>query len=395
MKIQFKRYLALAITLMCVLMFCIVLYFCIGRYETFVRNLKNIISIISPFIYGAAIAYIISPMCNFFERNIRESCSRFIASKRKVEFFSEKLSIICTYAFLCFIGFVFFRLVMPQVIESLKSIINKVPEWINDIYEFYINMAKTNPELGTALNDYATNMYEQANEFLKSGVFSNAKEIFSVLSTRVMGFTNGVLNVVVAVIVSVYVLAGRKTFKAQGRKLIYAVLKKEMADIIIEEIRFADVSFGGFITGKLIDSTIIGIIAFIVLYFMNMPYTMLLAIIIGFTNIIPFFGPIIGAVPGIILILFTSPLKAVYFLIFILVLQQFDGNILGPKILGDKVGIPSFWVLFSVVVFGGMWGVFGMIVGVPVFAVIIDIVTKLVNMKLKNKGLSVNTNDYY
>lgn len=147
--------------------------------------------------------------------------------------------------------------------------------------------------------------------------------------------------------------------------------------------------------GKLIDSFIIGIIAAVVLNIMDMPYSVLLAVIIGITNIIPFFGPIIGAVPGVILILFISPLKALYFLIFVFILQQFDGNILGPKILGDKVGIPSIWVLFSILVFGNLWGVFGMIVGVPLFAVIIDIFTKFVNMRLKNKGMSSDTKDYY
>ena len=147
--------------------------------------------------------------------------------------------------------------------------------------------------------------------------------------------------------------------------------------------------------GKLIDSFIIGIIAAVVLNIMDMPYSVLLAVIIGVTNIIPFFGPIIGAVPGVILILFISPLKALYFLIFVFILQQFDGNILGPKILGDKVGIPSIWVLFSILVFGNLWGVFGMIVGVPLFAVIIDIFTKFVNMRLKNKGMSSDTKDYY
>ena len=147
--------------------------------------------------------------------------------------------------------------------------------------------------------------------------------------------------------------------------------------------------------GKLIDSFIIGIIAAVVLNIMDMPYSVLLAVIIGITNIIPFFGPIIGAVPGVILILFISPLKALSFLVFVFILQQFDGNILGPKILGDKVGIPSIWVLFSILVFGNLWGVFGMIVGVPLFAVIIDIFTKFVNMRLKNKGMSSDTKDYY
>ena len=308
---------------------------------------------------------------------------------------SEKLAIVFAYIFLCIIIYIFLKLVMPQVIESLKSIINIVPEWINKLYEWYEKLAETNPELGSSLNDYANKLYERANGFIQSGVLSNAKQILSEFSTRMFEFVKGILNIVVALIVSIYVLNNRKTFKAQFKKLVYAVLKKDMAETLLDELRFADSSFGGFIIGKLIDSFIIGIIAFVVLYIMRMPYVMLLAIIIGITNIIPFFGPIIGAVPGVILILFTSPLKALYFIVFIFILQQFDGNILGPKILGDKVGIPSFWVLFSIIVFGSIWGVIGMIVGVPLFAVIIDIVAKFVNNKLSKKGLSCNTEDYY
>ena len=281
------------------------------------------------------------------------------------------------------------------MIESLKSIISVIPEWINELYNLYGKIAETNPNLGASLNDYANKAYKEANDFIESGIFKNAAQIVSIFSVRIMELGNGILNLVVAFIVSIYVLNGRKTFKAQLKKLIYAVFKKEWAEIVLDELRFADNSFGGFILGKLIDSFIIGIIAAVVLNIMDMPYSVLLAVIIGITNIIPFFGPIIGAVPGVILILFISPLKALYFLIFVFILQQFDGNILGPKILGDKVGIPSIWVLFSILVFGNLWGVFGMIVGVPLFAVIIDIFTKFVNMRLKNKGMSSDTKDYY
>ena len=394
MKVELKRYIALGITLTCVVLIGVVLYFAIGKFGTFLSNVKGLINIISPFIYGGMLAYVLSPLCNFLERKLYPKLSNNTKTHKYAKAISEKLAIVLAYLFLCVFIYVFLRLVLPQVIESLKSIITIVPEWINKIYDSYEKLADTNPELGAYLNDYAVKLYERANTFIEKGVFDNAKVILSEFSIRVVYFSNGVLNAVVAIIVSVYVLNSRKIFKAQFKKLIYALFKKDIAEALISELRFADVSFGGFIIGKIIDSFIIGIIAFVALYLMRMPYTMLLAIIIGITNIVPFFGPIIGAIPGVILILFTSPLKALYFLIFVFILQQFDGNILGPKILGDKVGIPSFWVLFSIIVFGSIWGVFGMIVGVPLFAVIMDIVTKFVNRMLKKRGLSCNTNDY-
>ncbi len=395
MKVEFKRYLALGITLTCVMLIGIVLYFSIGKFGVLRSNIKWIIGIISPFIYGSMAAYILSPLCNFFEAKLCKLFLKRMKSAGLAKKLSEKLAILLAYVFLCLLVYIFLKLVMPQVIESLKSIVTIIPEWINELYDMYEKLAKTNPELGGYLNEYALKLYDRANSFLEKGVFDNAKVILSEFSLRIVNFSNGILNLVVAVIVSIYVLNSRKTFKAQFKKLIYALFKKEIAEAIINELRFADVSFGGFIIGKIIDSFIIGVIASICLNLLNMPYAILLAIIIGFTNVIPFFGPIIGAVPGVILILFIDPLKALYFVIFVFILQQFDGNILGPKILGDKVGIPSFWVLFSIIVFGSLWGVFGMIVGVPLFAVIMDIVTKFVNGMLKKRGLSCDTNDYY
>ncbi len=395
MKIELKRYLALGITLVCVAMIGIIIYFSIGKFGVLLNNIKWIIGIISPFLYGGILAYVLSPLCNFLEGKIYSRLSNYMSSQKTIKKISEKAAIVLSYVFLCFIIYVFLKLVMPQVIESLKSIITVIPEWINKLYGLYENLAKTNPDLGAYLNDYAAKLYDRANSFLEKGVFDNAKVILSEFSVRVVYLSNGILNFVVAIIVSVYVLNSRKTFKAQFKKLIYALFKKEIAEAVISELRFADVSFGGFIIGKIIDSFIIGIIAAVCLNVLRMPYAILLAIIIGFTNIIPFFGPIIGAVPGVILILFIDPLKALYFVIFVFILQQFDGNILGPKILGDKVGIPSFWVLFSIIVFGSLWGVFGMIVGVPLFAVIIDVVTKFINRMLKKRGLSCDTNDYY
>ena len=395
MKSEIKKYLTLGIILAGVLAVSIIIYFCIGKYSTFISSINGMIGILSPFVYGSALAYVLSPVCNKIEKKLYCVICKHSSKKENAKTLAEKGSIVLSYAILLFIIYIFLKLVLPQVIESLKSIISVIPEWINELYNLYGKIAETNPNLGVSLNDYANKAYKEANDFIESGIFKNAAQIVSIFSVRIMELGNGILNLVVAFIVSIYVLNGRKTFKAQLKKFIYAIFKKEWAEIVLDELRFADNSFGGFILGKLIDSFIIGIIAAVVLNIMDMPYSVLLAVIIGITNIIPFFGPIIGAVPGVILILFISPLKALYFLIFVFILQQFDGNILGPKILGDKVGIPSIWVLFSILVFGNLWGVFGMIVGVPLFAVIIDIFTKFVNMRLKNKGMSSDTKDYY
>ena len=395
MKTDIKKYLALGLTLLCVAVLSIIVYFCIGKYAVFIKGFKSALGIISPFIYGGAAAYILSPLCNHIEERITGFLQKTNLKKERIRKLSVKLSIFFAYVFVAFLIFLFVKLVAPQIMESLKSIISVVPQWINMIYDFYTEISHKYPQLGDRLDVYVHNIYSAVSSSIQSGeLLGKGVNILVGFSSGVMGVAGSSLNLIVAVIASIYILNSRKMFKAQFKKLIYALFNKNTAEIVLDELRFVDMSFNGFIIGKIIDSFIIGIIAFVVLYIMNMPYVALLAIIIGVTNIIPFFGPIIGAIPGVILILFTDPLKALYFLIFVFCLQQFDGNILGPKILGDKVGIPSFWVLFSIMVFGSLWGFAGMIVGVPLFAVIMDITGKLVNRSLKKKNMSCVTEDY-
>ena len=176
--------------------------------------------------------------------------------------------------------------------------------------------------------------------------------------------------------------------------MIYAIFKPVRANIIVETVRKSNEIFGGFISGKILDSAIIGVIAYIVLAIMKMPDSILIAVIVGVTNIIPFFGPFIGAIPSFVIIVLQDPMKGIYFLIFIVILQQIDGNIIGPKILGDSTGLSSFWVVFAIMVFGGLWGFPGMLLGVPIMAVIYYIVQRSISYFLKKRGLSDQTSEY-
>ena len=215
--------------------------------------------------------------------------------------------------------------------------------------------------------DEVTNQLEN---WLTTSLVPNVSTVISGLSSGLLSVVLALKNILIGVIVMVYLLNIKETLSAQGKKIIYSVLPLRMANQFIEELRFVHRVFGGFITGKLLDSLIIGIICFVCLNWMKMPYVLLVSVIVGVTNVIPFFGPFIGAVPSAFLILLVSPMKCLYFLIFIVLLQQFDGNILGPKILGQSTGLPSFWVLFSILLFGGLFGFVGMIIAVPLFAVI-------------------------
>jgi len=218
--------------------------------------------------------------------------------------------------------------------------------------------------------------------------------IMQKISSRVILTLKTLLNLIIGVIVCVYFLNGKDKFKAQIKKVITALFRRDTANEIFEFGNYAHHAFGGFITGKIIDSIIIGVICFISMSIFRLPYPLLISVIVGVTNIIPFFGPFIGAVPSALIILMVSPIQALYFLILVIILQQLDGNIIGPAILGNSTGLSSFWVLFSIVIFGGLFGPVGMIIGVPVFAVIYYYAGKWIRKRLRNKGLEDRTEEY-
>ena len=214
-------------------------------------------------------------------------------------------------------------------------------------------------------------------------------------SKHVVSFFSAAWNLVIGLIISVYILASKEKFCAQIKKIFYSMFGAKAANDFIDNLRFANNKFSGFIVGKLVDSFIIGILCFLCCLLFKFDYPVLIALIIGVTNIIPFFGPIFGALPCAILLFMISPIKALYFLLFIIALQQFDGNILGPKILGNSTGVSGFWVIISITFFGGIWGVPGMILGVPIFAVIYAIIKHFVERRLRIRKLPAETTRYY
>ena len=221
-----------------------------------------------------------------------------------------------------------------------------------------------------------------------------AREFIPIIGNFLRTTASSLWNIVIGIIISLYILIEKEKFIAISRKITTALLPEKAAIKTLEIAHRSNMIFGKFLSGKILDSFIIGILTFIILSIFNMPYTLLVSVIVGITNIIPFFGPFIGAIPSFIIIVFVSPVKALWFLVIILVIQQIDGNIIGPKILGDSVGLSAFWILFSIMIAGEYFGVVGMIVGVPIFAVIYSLVKEFIEAKLKKKGLNVDTKDY-
>ena len=373
-----------------VLTACTIILFYLGilKLEVVFEKISVVIGICKPFIIGFAIAYILDFLLRFVEEKLFNL--KYI---NKVKILSPKfqrgISLFVTYLFSLFLVFLFFYFVLPQLIDSVVGLINDIPSYINDTTNYMDSILRNlniDDKYLTMFNDNIKNFIDYVIKF--------ATGLLPVIGNMLTKMASGLWNVVLGIIVSIYMLIDKERFIALCRKVIYSILPKNVAKKTTEIIRRSNYTFGKFISGKILDSLIIGIMTFIVLSIFNMPYTLLVSVKVGITNIIPFFGPFIGAIPSFIIILFVDPVKALWFLLIVLIIQQIDGNIIGPKILGDSIGISAFWILFAILVAGKFLGIVGMVMGVPLFAVVYSIIKELVEARLRKKGLKVNTEDY-
>ena len=364
----------------------IIFFFLIYRFDGFGDAISKLTGILMPFIYGAVIAYLLKPVCNTIEGFLR----RFIPEK--MHGLINALSVALTILFGLLLIYALFMMIVPQLITSVTTLyytaqanFAKFVNWANHL-EFIENNEQIMDLLNSAYNTVNTNL----DTWVKNTLIPSMQNIVSGAAVGVLNAVTVAKNLVIGIIVAVYMLASRKRFVQQAKLIVYSIVKPRWAELISEEVKYADKMFGGFINGKIMDSAIIGVLCYIGCMIFKFPSALLVSVIIGVTNVIPFFGPFIGAVPATLLILIQNPIKALWFILFVLVLQQLDGNIIGPKILGNTTGLSSFWVLFAILLFGGLWGFVGMIVGVPLFAVIYDVIKKLVIHGLRrNEELSL------
>ena len=393
-----KTYIYWGVTAVCVIAVCIVLNYVVRERQAFMGILRMVAGILAPITYGAVLAYLTAPVYNgareFCERTLRPSTK----SEKKLKRAGKVYGTITSLLLVCVVIFGLLRLLLPQIWESISGLNAALPTYIENLYMWIRKLLEDNPEFESMVLSNLTYVLTEFQDWGR-GFFTRMDAewvgtFISSLSSGVMTAVTQVMNALIGLIVMVYLLNIKELLAGQGKKIIYSLFPVKIANDIVSEIRFVHKVFGGFIIGKLVDSLIIGILCFLCLSFMDMPYYLLISVIVGVTNVIPFFGPFIGAIPSAFLVLLVSPMKCLYFLIFILLLQQFDGNILGPKILGDSTGLPSFWVLFSILLFGGLFGFVGMIIGVPTCAVIFDLISKAVRKSLKAKNLSEETEDY-
>jgi predicted PurR-regulated permease PerM len=390
-----------------VLCVCLMLaYYVIFDGKTIAKNLGNIVDSLSGIIIGIVLAFILIPLMEGIEHRILIpiykkrgiDVSMAISADKKKRSQMRKISILITMAIFLFMAYSLFRVIIPQLVSSIREIANNLPIYIKNVDDYSNLFLANNPELQQIIDSQLDNYYETLSSYLTQKLLpllpGNVNTIVRYASRSFISGIKIVFDLVVGFIVAIYVLNSKERFTTRGKKMAYAVLKEDAANELISGFRFVNYTFQGFIGGKLVDSLIIGVICYIGCMILKIPYPVLISVIVGVTNIIPFFGPYIGGGMGALILVLISPVKALVFLIFVIVLQQFDGNILGPTILGNSTGLSSFWVIFAITLFGGLWGVVGWLVGVPIFAIFYALVSRITNVLLTRRGLSVQTNEY-
>lgn len=391
---ELKQYVIVALVVFVTFCCCILFFFMIYRYNGFTDFWKKLFGILQPIIIGLVLAYLLNPVMKFLEKHLKKLLIPRMKSEEKAKKTSRGFAIAGSLLFLVGLIVLLIAAIVPSITKSIQKTVTAFPDEVNNLVKWVDEFTNGDTEVAEFVGGVIEKASDTIQNFLEKDLLPQAQTYLASITSGVIYGVKFVLNILVGLIVSVYVMASQETFAGQAKKLIYAVFKPVRANVIIETLRKSNEIFGGFISGKILDSAIIGVLAYIVLAIMQMPDTVLLAVIIGVTNVIPFFGPFIGAIPSFIIVVLQNPIQGLYFLIFIVILQQIDGNIIGPKILGSSTGLSSFWVVFAILVFGGLWGFLGMLLGVPLMAVIYYIMQQCVAYSLRKRGLAEDTQSY-
>lgn len=401
MKLKWdKNYFAIGLTAFVVIACAILFFLIINRFDVIWGGVMTVINILMPIIVGLIIAYLLNPLMNFFER----VCYKKISANREYSRLRRALSLVSTILlFLVIIGG-FFWLLIPQLVASIVSLANQIPSYLDSARVFLENLVRDYPilsELGGAeLAEFLETIKDNYNptelvtNLMKLLPSLDINEVLNGTTQTVMNVVSSFMNLFVGFVVAIYLLYSKERFAGQAKKVMFALLPRNFTLKTINVLSQADKMFSGYIFGKMVEAFVIALLCFVGCTLLGIPYAVLVSVIMFFFNLIPYFGPLIGAIPCTLLILLIDPWKALWFVILICVLQQFDGNVIGPMILGSHTGLSSLWIIFSIFFFGGFFGFVGMIIGVPTFAVIYSLIRALVEKRLKEKGLPLSTRDY-
>ncbi len=396
MKIKFeKKHIEIGIISFLVVASSILFYYFLFHHTSLFGALNKIFKIVSPIIYGFILAFLMTPILNFLEnRVVKVLLKKWHIDVVKQRKMIRAISLILTVILVIAMIYGFFAMLIPRLKDSIVSIVLQFDTYITNFEKWINGFLTDNPDWKIAFNDFLDKYSGEFRTFLNENVLNKIDVVVKSVSLSLISIIKVLWNLIIGFIISIYVLGSKETFSGQSKKVVYALFNKKIANNVVESGRFINKTFMGFISGKIVDSIIIGFLCFIGTSIIGTPYALLVSVIVGVTNIIPFFGPFLGAIPSVLLILIIEPIQALYFVLFILFLQQLDGNVIGPKILGGSTGLSGFWVIFAITLFGGLFGVGGMIIGVPFCAIVYAGVRVLVNKRLEKKDMTINTADY-
>lgn len=391
---KYRNYIYWGITALSVIAISIFVGFMFYHFNTIKSGIDKIVYILHPILYGAVLTFLIAPVYNMFYKSVLPLGNKLFKKERFANAFTRMISTAVCVALVLAIVMSMIWMLLPRLIASISEMINTLPASVNKLYIKMEDLFVSNPMLEEFVRINYSKLNQQFSSWAQKSFLPNINRYLLEFSFGILSVVKVFFNFIVGIIVMVYLLNIKKSLEAQGKKIIYAILPLRFANALVEECRYVKTVFSKFIVGKLIDSIIIGVINYIAMNIFSMPYALLISVVIGFTNVVPYFGPFIGAIPSALIILLISPIQCLQFLVWILILQQVDGNIIGPRILGQTIGLSSFWVLFSIILFGGMFGVVGMIIGVPTWAVLYRFIANISKASLKKKKLSVESADY-
>ncbi len=368
---------------------CLIVWFIGTKISALEGYLAAFMKALAPIIWGFVIAYLLNPVMKATEK----LCSKLFERKAPHPKLCRMTATIVSIIFGLAVIIAVIAIIVPQFLESLMTIFNNMPTYWNNLYNWVDKLLISYPEIAVYANQAFESLQNTITNFT-TDLLPKIGNYAVKLKDGAVSLVGGVLNFIIGFIVAVYFLADKEKFSAQVKKFLTAVFPEKTRELIFHIGRRTNKYVGDFLAGKILDSAIIGCICFVALKFMGIEYAVLISVIIGVTNVIPVFGPFIGAIPSGLLVLVTQPEKTIAFIIMIVILQQLDGNIIGPHILGDSTGLSAFWVMFAIFIGGGLFGFMGMLLGVPVFAVIYELTREFCEDMLKKKQLPAETSAY-
>ncbi|MBR5514404.1 MAG: AI-2E family transporter [Ruminococcus sp.] len=390
MKINWNsKYTTISVYTILTFTVCIFIYAVIFNFTVVGDFIKKLMSILAPITWGIVIAYLVNPILKWFERHVKKITEKNKPHFRLTRVISLFLAMTIFLAFIAALG----AIIMPQVIESITTIINNFSTYINNIEKWIDSLLVKYPEVLTVVSKQFDSIENAIMEFANN-IAPKLGGIMVKITDSTLSFIIMLKDIFIGIIVAIYLLYGKEHFQAQMKKMVYGILPSKTTETILRVCAQTNTSISGFISGKIVDSIIIGCLCFVCMTVMKFDFIVLISVIVGVTNIIPFFGPFIGAIPSALLLLVAAPRQVIPFLILILIIQQLDGNVIGPKILGQTTGISAFWVLFSILIGGGLFGFAGMVLGVPIFAVLYSLLNEFIAYRLESKNMSSDTKDY-